>query len=147
MYEHGENFVLVIKIYLDENNSLLYVADNSNHRIQKFFLNSNNTAAVTVAGGNGGGSALNQLRSPCGFTVSRKDGSIYVADNLNHRIVRWSVNATEGVVIAGSPNGTPGNSALLLNSPFDIILDIDEKFFFVADFNNHRVQRFPLLHP
>jgi sugar lactone lactonase YvrE len=130
-------------LYLDEGNAVLYVADLSNHRIQKFFLNSNNTSGVTVAGGNGPGTALNQLVSPCGFAVSRKDGSIYVADNDNNRIVRWMVNATQGIVVAGDSSGVAGNTALLLNAPFEVKFDANETFFYVSDLNNNRVQRFP----
>lgn len=131
-------------LYLDENKSALYVADLSNHRIQKFFLNSNSTAGVTVAGGNGAGPALNQLNSPCGFDISRKDGSIYVADNGNNRIVLWKVNATQGIVIAGSASGLAGSTALLLYSPFEVKFDANETFFYVSDLNNNRIQRFPV---
>ncbi len=131
-------------LYLDENNSALYVADVSNHRIQKFILNSNSTVGVTVAGGNGAGPALKQLISPCGFAVSRKDGSIYVADNGNNRIVRWEVNATQGIVIAGSTNCSAGNTSLLLNGPFEVKFDANETFFYVSDAYNNRIQRFPV---
>ncbi|UJR20284.1 hypothetical protein I4U23_023415 [Adineta vaga] len=131
-------------IALDEINSVLYVADMYNHRIQKVFLNTNSTVGVTVAGGNGAGSALNQLNSPTSVIVSRKDGSLYIADGGNHRIVCWKVNAIEGILIAGSMNGTAGNTAVLLDTPFDLKLDANETFLYVSDMNNNRVQRFQL---
>ncbi|UJR20285.1 hypothetical protein I4U23_023416 [Adineta vaga] len=131
-------------IALDEINSVLYVADMYNHRIQKVFLNTNSTVGVTVAGGNGAGSALNQLNSPTSVIVSRKDGSLYIADGGNHRIVCWKVNAIEGILIAGSMNGTAGNTAVLLDTPFDLELDANETFLYVSDMNNNRVQRFQL---
>ena len=131
-------------LYLDENNAALYVADTNNHRIQKFFLNSNSTAAVTVAGGNGAGLALNQLNSPRGFDISHKDGSIYIADKSNNRIVCWKVKATQGIVIAGSTSGLAGSTALLLDAPFEVKLDVNETFFYVSDLNNNRIQRFPM---
>ncbi len=131
-------------IDLDENKSALYVCDQTNQRIQKFLLNTNSTIGITVAGGNGAGSALNQLNSPSGVYVSRIDGSVYVSDTNNHRIVRWSINATEGVIVAGSQSGTGGNTALLLYYPCDIKLDAEEKFLYVADADNNRIQRFPL---
>jgi sugar lactone lactonase YvrE len=52
-------------IYLDEQNSLLYVADTSNHRRQLFRLNGSSPHnGTTVAGGNGLGSDSNQLFGP-----------------------------------------------------------------------------------
>lgn len=131
-------------LYLDENNSALYVADLTNHRIQKFFLNSNSTVGITVAGGNGLGPSLNQLSWPCSFAVSSKDGSIYVADNGNNRIVRWMINATEGIIVAGSPNALAGTTALLLNAPFEVKFDANETFVYVSDLSNNRIQRFPM---
>ncbi|CAF0762760.1 unnamed protein product [Adineta ricciae] len=129
---------------LDEKNSILYVTDMKNSRIQKIFLNQNSTVGVTVAGGNGAGCALNQLNFPQGVTFSQKDGSIYVADTNNNRIVRWRINATEGVVVAGSLNCMVGTTSVLLNSPFDLKFGANETFLFVADMYNNRVQRFQL---
>ncbi len=129
-------------IFLDEVQSTLYVTDFFNNRVQKFFLDTNGTG-ITVAGGNGQGSGLNQLNSPAGIWLSRDDGSIYVSDQNNHRVMKWSVNATQGVIIAGV-TGEAGSTSLLLNTPGDVALDPTETFIYVADYGNHRVQRFLL---
>ena len=69
---------------------------------------------------------------------------MYVADTSSHRIMRWSVNATQGTIVAGSLNGIAGSTALLLYNPFDLKLDADENFLYVSDKGNNRIQRFPL---
>jgi DNA-binding beta-propeller fold protein YncE len=128
-------------IYLDEDHGFIYVADTGNNRIQRFSVNGNGTG-VTVAGGNGAGTALNQLNYPTGVYVSKKDGSIYISECNNNRVSRWGSNATSGTVVAGSAGGTSGSTASLLNQPFAVILDRNETWMYIADYNNHRVQRF-----
>ena len=71
-----------------------------------------NRKGVTVAGGNGQGAATNQLYYPYGVFVS-DDGSIYVADNHNHRVVKWGPGVSSGRVVAG--NGIAGSHSDLLN--------------------------------
>jgi DNA-binding beta-propeller fold protein YncE len=76
-------------IFLDQNNSLLYVADLSNNRIQVFHLNGTPSYdGTTVADGNGPGSGSHQLDGPCDIWVSSKTGAIYIADTFNNRIQR-----------------------------------------------------------
>ena len=130
-------------IYLNENNGFIYVADTLNHRIQRFSVNSSGTG-VTVAGGNGAGAALHQVNYPTGVYVSKKDGSIYISECNNHRVSKWLPNAGAGTVVAGSATGASGNTASLLNQPFAVILDRNETWMYIADYNNHRVQRFPV---
>ncbi|UJR19071.1 hypothetical protein I4U23_022202 [Adineta vaga] len=129
-------------IFLDEINSALYVTDCTNNRIQKFLLGVS-TTGITVAGINGYGSGLSQLKIPAGICVSLKDQSIYVGDQGNHRVMKWKVNATQGSIIAGS-TGVTGSTSLLLDTPGDVALDPTETFLYVADYGNHRVQRFRL---
>lgn len=129
-------------IYLDEIHSFIYVADTNNHRIQRFSITGNGTA-VTVAGGNGAGTGLHQTKTPTGVYVSTKDGSIYVSERDNHRVTKWRINATAGMVVAGRANGTSGKDRWSLNLPFAVVLDRDEDYIYVADYNNHRIQRFP----
>ncbi|UJR20052.1 hypothetical protein I4U23_023186 [Adineta vaga] len=131
-------------IYLDEDQSLLYVADTLRHRILKLFLNGS-LPAQTVAGINGVlGRTTDKLNSPAGVYVSRIDGTIYVADTGNHRIQKWSIGASTGITIAGNANGTSGSGMYALNGPYAVFLDSNETFFYVADYYNNRVQKFPL---
>jgi hypothetical protein len=56
---------------------------------------------VTVAGSNYTGTRLQQLRSPTAIFLDPKDETLYIADNGNARIVKWTAGATSGVVVAG----------------------------------------------
>ncbi|CAF1531684.1 unnamed protein product [Adineta ricciae] len=129
-------------LFLDANDSLLYVADFNNHRIQKFILG--NSAGVTVAGGNGQGSASNQLNRPTTIYVSQQDDSYYICDYHNNRIQRWAINATYGVTIAGSSAGVAGSALNLLNAPYDIWVHPNKTFMLVSDSNNCRIQKYIL---
>ncbi|CAF1308332.1 unnamed protein product [Adineta ricciae] len=133
-------------IFLDENNSYIYVSDSNNHRIQRFSLFGgypNN--GTTVAGGNGQGTSNNKLNTPFAVYVSTKIKALYIADSGNHRIQRWSQGAQSGVTMIGDPSGSSGNSATMLSSPYGIALNDDETFLYIADTGNHRIQRVQLI--
>lgn len=129
-------------LYLDENNSYIYIADLGNHRIQRYTLGIT-ANGTTVAGGNGQGSSSSQLSEPHGVYVSKKTGDIYIADMRNNRIQRWSPGASSGVTIVGI-TGVTSTNATMLNSPIDVILSMDETFLYVSDNTNNRVQRYQL---
>lgn len=129
---------------LDEANSFLYVADRYNYRIQRFSLNGSGIG-VTVAGGNGDGSAANQLSRPTDITLSKIDGSLYIADCYNNRIQKWLKNATVGITVAGSPIATLGSTPYLLYKPYGLAVDDQEKYLYVSDSYNNRIQRFSLI--
>jgi sugar lactone lactonase YvrE len=130
-------------LYLDEQNSYLYIADTGNNRIQRYRLG---TAAngTTVAGGNGPGSNSNQLNGPHGVYVSKNNGDIYIADRANNRIQLWSSGASSGVTIAGV-SGMNGVDATMLNSPVGVIMNMNETFLYVSDRGNNRAQRYQLI--
>ena len=129
-------------LYLDEENQALYIADSQNNRIVKFHLGVGNL--TVVAGGHGAGTATNQLSYPAGVCVSKRDGTMYVADTNNNRIQKWMVNGTVGVTVVGNTNGTSGNGAYELNGPYSVALNTAETFLYVADSNNNRIQRISL---
>ncbi|UJR12855.1 hypothetical protein I4U23_017029 [Adineta vaga] len=128
-------------LFLDENNSYIYVTDSGNARIQRFNLN-NGTIGKTVAGGYGIGSNSSQLYNPYDVCVS-KAGDIYIADKANHRIQLWRVGATTGITIIGI-TGIIGTNATLLYGPSNVLLSVNESFLYVSDNDNNRVQRYKL---
>jgi hypothetical protein len=130
-------------LFLDQNNSFLYIADTLNHRVQRFHLYGGDGNMTTVAGGNGQGSGAHQLNTPRGIYISNKTGSIYIADSSNHRIQLWNPAQTSGVTIAGV-TGVFGTNSTLLKGPKDVVLNEDETFLYVSDTGNNRIQRFPL---
>ncbi len=103
-----------------------------------FTVNSTiNPAGTVVAGGNGAGAGLNQLNALNDIFVDAA-GNVYVAEQNNHRITKWTPGATSGVVVAGG-NGV-GNAANQLNNPNEVIVDASGNVY-VSDFLNHRVQK------
>ncbi|UJR12669.1 hypothetical protein I4U23_016843 [Adineta vaga] len=128
-------------IALDEDRNALYVSDVTNTRIQKFIIGGNGTG-VTVAGNGGVGVGLNQFSSPSGLCITRDGQTLYVADYYNNRVMKWTIGATAGSVVAGDANGAAGATSQLLKLPGNIALDPTETYLYVADYGNHRIQRF-----
>ncbi|CAF4207447.1 unnamed protein product [Adineta steineri] len=94
---------------------------------------------ITVDRGNGQGQELNQLYNPVGIFIDNNK-SIYIADSLNHRIVKWNLNSKTGRIIAGS-NGY-GDQNNQLSYPKDIIFDKENNSFIIYDEGNKRVVRY-----
>lgn len=128
-------------IHLDEDRDALYVTDNNNNRIQKFIIGGNGTG-VTVAGNLVSGTGLHQLYQPAGICVTRDGQILYIADNGNNRIMKWVIGDSSGTIVAGSASGIMGSTSQLLNQPAGVALDPTETYLYVADYGNHRVQRF-----
>ena len=96
-----------------------------------------NQSAITVAGGNGLGQGLNQFNSPDGIFLT-ENGTIYITDGFNSRIMRWDVGVSLGRIVAGG-NGE-GNSVAQLNFPVDLVVDSNGSLY-ISDFGNNRVQK------
>ena len=123
-------------VYVDGSGNI-YVADASNHRIQKWAPGA--TSGTTVAGSSSGtsGSSASLLNTPKGVYVDGS-GNIYIADALNNRIQKWVAGATSGTTVAGG-NGS-GTGATQFNSPSDVYVDASGNIY-VADQANNRVQK------
>ncbi len=130
-------------IHWDENRDALYVADSINNRVQKF-ITGGDGIGITVAGTGYSGTNLNQLDYPAGVRVTSDGQTLYVADYYNNRIMKWTIGASEGEVVAGSATGVAGSTSQLLYQPGGLALDPTETYLYVADYGNHRVQRFRL---
>jgi tripartite motif-containing protein 71 len=81
------------------------------------------------------GSELHQSIWPYAI-ASAPDGSIYVTDITNNRVVRYT-ETLEPILTWGSSGNESGNFSL----PLGIAIDMDG-FVYVADYNNHRIQKF-----
>jgi DNA-binding beta-propeller fold protein YncE len=117
-------------IAIDSANNL-YVADSGNNRIQKF--NSAGTF-VTKWGTNGTGNG--ELSSPQGLAVDNA-GTVYVADTGNNRVQLFS-SAGTFIEVSGSAGSGDGQFA----SPADVASNAAGTFFYVADRDNFRIQKF-----
>ncbi|CAF1407535.1 unnamed protein product [Adineta steineri] len=93
-------------------------------------------SAISMAGGNGEGQELNQLNRPFGIFID-KNKNIFIADDCNHRIVKWKYNAEEGQIIAGG--NSRGNRMDQLNRPTNVIVDQPNHSIIIADSGNRRV--------
>ena len=67
-------------------------------------------------------------------------GNVYVVDLSGHRIQFFLIGEFNGTTIAGVTNQT-GSHSNLLYQPSSIILD-NQLNLYVADYSNHRVQKF-----
>ncbi|CAF1437822.1 unnamed protein product [Adineta ricciae] len=110
-----------------------------NHRVMKWRKDAQE--GIIVAGGNGQGNRLNQLNSPQGIFVDDLN-QIYIADCGNDRIMRWREGDKNGEIIVGINYGQT-ECLNQLHSPTDISFDVQGNLY-VADYGNHRIQRFDL---
>lgn len=97
---------------------------------------------ITVAGGARNTVNAAGLAVPVAIFIDDK-GYLYVADQVNNRIVKFppgSTSATKGVVVAGG-NGA-GLAANQLYYPFSVFVD-RAGYLYVADAHNQRIQKFP----
>ncbi|CAF3730278.1 unnamed protein product [Rotaria socialis] len=125
-------------LFVDRDHSV-YVSDSNNNRVMKWVEGAKE--GIVVAGGQGEGNALTQLSNPEGIFVDTL-GTLYVADSDNHRVMRWTQgDKKQGTVVVGG-NGE-GAGANQFNDPISLSFDRHGNLY-VADFNNHRVQRFSI---
>ena len=107
----------------------IYVADYSNHRVQKF----NSEGEFVAAVGDCGNNQL-QFHYLRGIVYNHRDNNLYVADNCNHRI---QVLTTDLNFVRSF--GTQGSGNEQFQNPSDIAID-DANNLYVTDYRNHRVQ-------
>ena len=96
-----------------------------------------------MAGGHGQGPALDQFHQIFGFDID-DDETLFIADMINHRIVRWQRDATQGENVAGGKRS--GNDADQFNQPLAVLIDRMNDCLIVSDYGNQRIMRWPL-HP
>ncbi len=131
-------------LYLDvRNGSNLYVSEYGSGQVILYTnMQSVSPLPRVVAGTNShSGSGLQYLTYPSGVQVD-SHYNVIVASRDDHRIMFWPPNALTGRVIAGL--GIPSNTSKGLDQPVGIALDESNSWLYVADSNNHRMQRYSL---
>jgi DNA-binding beta-propeller fold protein YncE len=114
----------------------LYVADQYNHRIQRF--RSGDLNGITVAGTGAVGTI--SLSGPTGVVLDA-DGYMFIADGSNHRIIGSDQNGFR--CVAGC-SGSSGATSDTLNFPRALSFD-NVGNLWVTDSNNQRIQKFTLI--
>ena len=134
----GPNQLYYPRRFFVDNTRTLYIADTSNHRIQKWPYGA--CYGITVAGTGSAGTGLGHLYNPIAVKIDQ-NGYLYIVDQSNNRILRWGSNECMGECIAACSTNNAGSNADRLNAPRDIAFD-SKKFLYVADAGNRRVQKF-----
>ena len=109
----------------------IYVADEHNHRIQKFTPDGKFITAV----GRKGREEL-QFNFPMGIAINPLNKKIYIADHNNDRIQILNPDLTFYISF-GSRGGGSGE----FNQPSDVAFDSTGNVY-IADYNNDRIQSF-----
>lgn len=126
----------------------IYIADTfNNHRIRHVGLDG---IIRTIAGngkagysGDGGPAIQAQLNHPWGIAFGL-DGSIYIADALNHRIRCVSLDGIITTVAGTGIRGYSGDNGpaikAKLNHPDGVVVGSDGSLY-IADLDNHRIRK------
>ncbi|UJR11116.1 hypothetical protein I4U23_015298 [Adineta vaga] len=106
----------------------------------------NTTSGFTVAGQTGKVDQSNATLCRPNDIIVDINGFLYIADTINHRILRWKEGESQGEVISGISSKSKikdesGNSSLHLNRPKSLAFDLEGNLY-VADVGNNRVQKF-----
>ena len=113
----------------------IYVADNHNHRIQKFAPDGRYVDSV---GSKGAGGSKLQFMHPTGICFNKTNELLYVCDQDNHRI---QVITTDLTFVNAFGEKGKGNGQF--DCPLNLAFD-DANNVYVTDTNNNRVQVFTL---
>jgi hypothetical protein len=67
------------------------------------------------------------------------DSNLYIVDKTKHRILKFILDTSTLMIVAGYLNGTNGSDLNSFNSPSDITFNSPTTQFYVADTLNHRI--------
>lgn len=130
--ETGQNLTVFSNwpsfLYFNKRQNSLYVTVCSQHLV--YMLPSNRT--IPPDRGTSGGCALNRTKNPMAVIVDSA-GNIYVTSLFCHWVLKWSPNATTGILIARLTSGFFGSTADALNQPYGLAFDEQNLYLYVTD--------------
>ena len=140
---------------LDNSNHRLFMTDTLNNRILVYNLNTNNNLidrfADNVLGqpdlySNTAACTQNIMNNPKGIICDETNDRLFVADNLNNRVLIFDIatitNGENAINVLGQTNFTTNTSACTqsgMNTPHELKYDSTNNRLFVADNLNNRV--------
>ncbi|CAF1488942.1 unnamed protein product, partial [Adineta steineri] len=128
-----------VGLVLDSNDNM-YFSDRGNSRIM-FWRNGASSGSM-IAGTGIGGNANNQLQNPSMIEYVPSTNILYIADTMNHRIMKYLLNASSGIVVAGG-NGQ-GLSNTQLSKPYGMALDLSTNSLIICNYGANTVVRWIL---
>ncbi len=112
----------------------IWIADNGNHRVQRWLVWTLDPTYSSSFGSNGSGNG--QFNLPSDVEVDTNTGDLWVADLDNHRIQRLNI---KGEFL--SQFGSEGTSSGQFQAPRSVAIDSKGNIW-VTDSGNHRIQKF-----
>ncbi|CAF1588360.1 unnamed protein product [Adineta steineri] len=128
-----------VGLVLDSNDNM-YFSDRGNCRVM-FWANGASSGS-TIAGTGSYGSANNEFENPSMIEYVSSTNILYIADTMNHRIMKYLLNASSGTVVAGG-NGQ-GLSNTQLSKPYGMALDLSTNSLIICNYAAHTVVRWIL---
>ena len=120
------------------------MSDLGNYRVLAFPLTTNEGSpdGDTLIGHYGSGSAMNQISQVYAMAVDPVRQLLYLSDSENHRVLK--LNLTNHAVQLAAGTGVPDAGNRSLRQPMGISVDAITGSLYVADSQNHRIQKFQL---
>ena len=116
---------------IDDDNQSIVIADYWNDRIVEWKIGA--THGKVIAGGRGYGNRLDQLYHPTDVLIDKETNSLFIADRLSRRVLRWCrcQGTTQGEVIVDNIDCT----GLAIHH---------QRHPYVSDFENDEIRRYTI---
>ena len=118
-------------LYIDDDNQSIVIADSWNDRIVEWKMGASH--GKVIVGDQGHGNRLNQLNCPTDVLIDKETNSLFIADQDNRRVLRWSrrQETTQGEVIVD------------IIGCFGLAMD-HQRYLYVSDTAKHEVRRYTI---
>jgi hypothetical protein len=123
-----------IAVCIDEEKSVLLVADYSNNRVQIFAEPSG--SFIRSIGGEG---TVDGFSGPRGLCICKEANLLFVSDRENHRIKIFD-STNYGLIRHLGQGVSPGQTPGEFNRPMEMCVSVEDGVLLVVDGYNHRVQ-------
>ena len=116
---------------IDNDNQSIVIADYWNHRIVEWGIGASN--GKVIVGGQDQGDRLDQLNFPIDVLIDKETNSLFIADQGNGRVLRWSrlQDTTQGEIIVDNIDC------------YGLAID-HQRYLYVSDWNNDEVRRYTI---